>query len=139
MEDLLVHQNCLFTDFLHQVLELELQHLVFFYYLVFKILRLGLPRQVVYHAQSFSFFFHLLPNLRNMAIEVRYDVFAFLHLSTCNLYMSGFELGLLVVVVAGHIFEFLSHVVRTHVPIRILSELVSIKLVVHLVIYGLLL
>ena len=70
-----------------------------------------------------------------MAIEVRNNVFAFLHLSARNLDMSRFKLGFLVVVVAGHIFEFLSHVVSAHIPICILSELVSVKLVVHLVIY----
>jgi len=53
--------------------------------------------------------------------------------------MPRFELGFLVLVVAGHSFEFLTHVVGAHIPVCILSELVSIQLVIHFVIDGFLL
>ena len=52
---------------------------------------------------------------------------------------SRFELGFLVLVVAGHSFEFQTHVVGAHIPVCKLCELVSIKLVIHFVIDGFLL
>lgn len=74
-----------------------------------------------------------------MSIEVRNDIFTFLDLSARNLNVSCFELGFLVLVVAGHSFEFQTHVVGAHIPVCKLSELVSIKLVIHFVIDGFLL
>lgn len=74
-----------------------------------------------------------------MSIEVRYDILPLLDLSARNLNMSCFKLGFLVLVIAGHSFEFKTHVVGTNIPVRILSELVSIKLVIHFVIDGFLL
>jgi hypothetical protein len=68
-----------------------------------------------------------------MPIEVCNNFFAFFNFSLRNLVMSRCELGFLILVVARYILEFLSHVVSAHIPVRVLGELIRVKLIVHFI------
>lgn len=71
-----------------------------------------------------------------MALKVTYDFVSFLCLTARNLNMSCLELSLLVGVVTSYVFNLLTHVVSTHIPVGVLSELVSVELVIYLVLDG---
>lgn len=71
-----------------------------------------------------------------MSIEIFDDFLAFFNFSSRNFVMSLFELVFLFLVVARYIVEFLSHVVSAHIPVRVLGELIRVKLVVHFIFDG---
>lgn len=113
------------------------EHPVFAFNFVDKVLGLGLglAGQVVLDAKRHFLFVHLLSDLRNVAFEVRNNIFALLHLSLCDFCVARLKLPLLVLVVAGHSFELLTHVVRPYVPVGEFSELGGVELVVEFVLH----